>query len=222
MDIGIIDQNRIISAHEKTTVSSLDALTKHVKNRQHYFINALELAINSPGQAEGWQKFSQSDTGQIKKHDLSRNKESGVFTGSLWCIFSSLALAMAVEDMTQDSQNFSIEVGEVNTSYNGEEWHKTSPSSLSTSPTHTIMKVTDKTTSEAIYYDPTYAQINHKYAGQIVVIPESEFQTMYQNPQGRVTFSTPARYNVEEYRRSIRESVFNGEEKFNRLVNTIN
>ncbi len=210
----------IIFPKEKTEISSLDDLSAHISDRETYFISTLENVLNKGYDDQGWQSIENTPDQKIAKDYSQKRDKKNIFTGSFWCFFASLALEEAVEKIVKENNlDFSVDIGDVNTGYDAENWRKHRPEP--TEIKHSILKVTDNLSKETMYFDPTYAQIDHRYAGKIVIVSEKDFQKKYQNSYGKVSYSIAPRFKEPYYRDKIKKSVMGEHAQFQRLVDTI-
>lgn len=210
----------VIFPKEAINVNSISELTDHLRQRQGYFLSTLQAITNSKDtDSGGWQSLSRDQDNKINKQKSISSKDT-VFTGSWQCVIASRAIQEGIEDIIQKNNlDISVKLGDVNTTYNAEDWDSHKPTYSADNPDHTIVKVVDNKTKEVYYFDPTYAQIDHRYAGKFLCITQKDFPKYYKDQEGVSRFGIPSIYYDEEWRKSLPYGITKAD--FDRLVTTI-
>lgn len=195
-----IHPSEIILINQNVELKSFDDLLNRINERQHYFLHTLEMlmAHSDLEHPAGWEKIIVLADGSHRKFRDSRRKNDNLFTGKMLCTLASVAMADGIYSLVNKYQlPVSVQVGLTHGYYNGEDWKTSRP--LGGSP-HNVVRLIDHLKDRCIYFDSTYSQINHRFSGRIVQIPESDYEVFYHCQPSEETFCSAQK--EKEYRLS--------------------
>jgi hypothetical protein len=169
---GLVEES---SLNLEANIENLDDLTRHIQSRAGEFLST---ASNLFPNNWGWQRVRRryDRGGRIQKRHLDEydDRTNALFTGYQLCDTLAETLESAIDSIV-DSRGLEFEVSTVliMTAYDAENWEIPLVTWEARMP-HRVVKVTDISNNQTKYYDPTYAQIDHKYAEQILVLSDEE------------------------------------------------
>lgn len=169
MERVFIPEADIIGKENSLPIQNIPALYTHIAQRSPYFTFALEQLAASldphiVGKNAGWEHFGKSGGNIVK--NKSKSPSGDFFSGERLCTIGAVACKEALEHISSD---FTYMVAEVSTDTYSEYWDN--PSYELAPIAHYLVVGTANTTRERFIIDPTYAQIDHRFAGRILFEP---------------------------------------------------
>lgn len=159
---------------------SLEELEKITLEREGIFnLRLKQLARKAifTNRSPGWQKIIRYPDGWIEKIEADQNEQGSMFTGNNFCLFASYALrdglALHAPHISYNILTFDTIVDHEN--IKGRIKQGTRNPHMGN---HCILSAYDS--DKAIFFDPTYGQIYHPYAGSILIRPMDLFDEYYQ------------------------------------------
>jgi hypothetical protein len=179
MQENTIELNHIIDKTQKKEIKTVDELLQHVAERQAYFTSTLAAIVSQEKYFTGRQIIGRNNDGTILKQDVESEELEGIFTGQYWCATAAVAIGEALENIAATNGfQVTVEIANISTDFFAEDGPNRTLQDGAFS--HTILKVTDPD-QKSHYIDPTYAQVDHRFSGKIVIIPEHQFNDLYKS-----------------------------------------
>lgn len=154
--------------------NSLSEIRKFLDKRESAFYQAFVRGARGGG----WQTIHHLPSGMVDKPRNINKSQGELFTGAGYCGDISIIFHDALRPFASDTIQFSV--GRVETDMMRENWEYSSYY-LENPPfsNHTLLRVKDIKTGEALLIDGTYGQVDHRYRRRIVIIPESDLSKYY-------------------------------------------
>jgi hypothetical protein len=172
-----IELNQVVDTTQKKEIKTLDELLQHVAERQAYFISTLAAVLHEEDRFTGWQSIEKNPDDSVEKWDIEGEQKNGIFTGQYWCVTAAVAIGEALQQIVKKNNlQIVIEIANIDTDFYAE--NGVSRVLKDTLLSHTILKITDQN-KKSYFIDPTYAQVDHRFSGKIVIIPESQYDQLY-------------------------------------------
>lgn len=182
MPTSVIQLESIIRP-EYVRLSSLSQVEAHVARRQGLFLNRLAFFLRDFSR-DGFELLGVGESGitEKRRRDNGEGRDVGLFTARDLCMPAVFALQDGLMDIA--TENLSVQVVQLQTNFSAENWGNSSYT-LTDGP-HALLEVTDTSTAEILYIDPTYGQIDHHYVGRMLFLRPDEVDKFYRTRQGSV------------------------------------
>jgi hypothetical protein len=178
MPEATIPIKNILQRTEIPSIANLDELLAHIEKRKTYFLATLAANKSNSDTVNGWQKIRKDEEGLIKKERLTSPSTEGIFTAEMLCTNTCVVLAEALKKLiTANNLKITIEMVTFKT---GTAAENETQLPVKRAVLHNILKLTEEKSKRSVFLDATYAQINHRFAGQITQFDQSQFNTLYQ------------------------------------------
>ncbi len=182
-----------ISPNEKVTIHSISDLRDFVTTRQSYFLTMLRNFSWHTDSFNGLQRVSLDENGDVVKEERMGARipsQENLHTGAEQCYYATMAVGVAIKRLANTHHlDITVETGEIPTNNHAENW---SSGKVGTAIfKHIIGRVINNQTRQVeFYFDPTYAQIDHRYVGRMLFFEPNELHAYYQS-QNKVTKFQP-------------------------------
>jgi hypothetical protein len=209
---NLISKESIIVPKPEIQLENFDDLSEFLSSREALFENRLASFSLASKIRHGWQKINY-EYGVLDK--MRSTPEKGLFTGSGLCSVASQAIIDGIQD---SSKSITLSAIQMLADLYAENWQMTSD--ITVHP-HVVVKAVDQQ-GDIRYIDPTYAQIDHRIAGKIVLSTPEEFKKRYTiNPIYPNQSIIDVTDSLKEVLQSALESKRFSQEKYQKLVQSL-
>lgn len=198
-EISNIKQVNFIE-HRKPNIDNLSALENHLSAHAPLFLSRLALfTFNPENPYFGPEIIQQGESGLISKSEVSAdsidNPQQPLFTSRMLCTLSSLLVKLAIEELAPNK--FRSSIIEIKTDFTAENWGNPhhNPHFLP----HDIVKVTEEATDLSRYVDASYAQVDHRVIGHILISPPEQLETYYLRDPQKTFHDVSERRDLSEF-----------------------